>query len=248
MKKLICLLLAVTMAACAGEYNKSEGTMETDVTAATYEEAVSAYNAGAYEEAFEKLAILGNYKDAAQLLATIHAEKTGMMMETTTSEGVSTSNVTYSFQNGNLVNETVTHDDGTVTKNHYNNNDIGLCTSQTLSEANGEQTVIHNFYKDGTMIRTGRTNPDKSKDVCVYTYDDQGKILSHKLTLADGTVEEAVYNYDEATGHLLSIVTRDSANVFAYNQYGDVSNETLTANGEEVYKISYSYDYNFSVN
>lgn len=248
MKKLICLLLAVTMAAFAGEYNKSEGTMETDVTAATYEEAVAAYNAGAYEEAFEKLAVLGDYKDAAQLLATIHAEKNGMMMETTTSEGVSISNVAYSFLDGNLVDETVTHDDGTVTKNHYNINDIGLCTSQTLSEANGEQTVIHNFYKDGTMIRTGRTNPDKSKDVCVYTYDDQGKILSHKLTLADGTVEEAVYNYDEATGHLLSIVTRNSANVFAYNQYGDVSNETLTANGEEVYKISYSYDYNFSVN
>lgn len=248
MKKLICLLLAVTMAAFAGEYNKSEGTMETDVTAATYEEAVAAYNAGAYEEAFEKLAVLGDYKDAAQLLATIHAEKNGMMMETTTSEGVSISNVAYSFLDGNLVDETVTHDDGTVTKNHYNINDIGLCTSQTLSEANGEQTVIQNFYKDGTMIRTGRTNPDKSKDVCVYTYDDQGKILSHKLTLADGTVEEAVYNYDEATGHLLSIVTRNSANVFAYNQYGDVSNETLTANGEEVYKISYSYDYNFSVN
>ena len=248
MKKLICLLLAVTMAAFAGEYNKSEGTMEADVTAAIYEEAVAAYNAGAYEEAFEKLAVLGDYKDAAQLLATIHAEKNGMMMETITSEGVSISNVAYSFLDGNLVNETVTHDDGTVTKNHYNINDIGLCTSQTLSEANGEQTVIHNFYKDGTMIRTGRTNPDKSKDVCVYTYDDQGKILSHKLTLADGTVEEAVYNYDEATGHLLSIVTRDSANVFAYNQYGDVSNETLTANGEEVYKISYSYDYNFSVN
>lgn len=248
MKKLICLLLAVTMAAFAGEYNKSEGTMETDVTAATYEEALAAYNAGAYEEAFEKLAVLGDYKDAAQLLATIHAEKNGMMMETTTSEGVSISNVAYSFLDGNLVDETVTHDDGTVTKNHYNINDIGLCTSQTLSEANGEQTVIQNFYKDGTMIRTGRTNPDKSKDVCVYTYDDQGKILSHKLTLADGTVEEAVYNYDEATGHLLSIVTRNSANVFAYNQYGDVSNETLTANGEEVYKISYSYDYNFSVN
>lgn len=248
MKKLICLLLAVTMAAFAGEYNKSEGTMETDVTAATYEEAVAAYNAGAYEEAFEKLAVLGDYKDAAQLLATIHAEKNGMMMETTTSEGVSISNVAYSFLDGNLVDETVTHDDGTVTKNHYNINDIGLCTSQTLSEANGEQTVIQNFYKDGTMIRTGRTNPDKSKDVCVYTYDDQGKILSHKLTLADGTVEEAVYNYDEATGHLLSIVTRNSANVFAYNQYGDVSNETLTANGEEVYKISYAYDYNFSVN
>lgn len=239
MKKLICLLLALmmvmTMAACGDENKKP------------YEEAVAAYNAGDYANAANMLKALGEYQDAAQLLATIHAEKTGMMMETTTSEGVSTSNVAYSFQNGNLVNETVTHDDGTVTKKHYNNNDIGLCTSQTLSEANGEQTIIHNFYKDGAMIRRGRINPDKSKDVCVYTYNDQGKILSHKLTLSDGTVEEAVYNYDEVTGQLLSIITKDSSNVFAYNQYGDVSNETLTANGEEVYKISYSYDYNFSV-
>lgn len=247
MKKTISLLLALTIAAYAGEYKNTEEGMEADVTAATYEEAVAAYDSGSYEEAIEKLSVLGEYKDAAQMLAAIHTEKTGMTMETITSEGVTTSNVEYTFQDGNLVMETVTHADGTVTKNYYQNNDIGLCTSETHNEANGEKTVIQNFYKDGIKIRTDRTNPDKSKDVCVYTCDEQGKILTHVLTLADGTVEEAVYNYDDETGLLVSIMTEDSSNIFAYNQYGDVSNETLTANGEEVYKIIYAYDYNYFV-
>ena len=66
MKKLICLLLALVMvmamAACGDENKKP------------YEEAVAAYNAGNYEEASLKLVALGDYKDAASLLASIKAD------------------------------------------------------------------------------------------------------------------------------------------------------------------------------
>lgn len=239
MKKLICLLLALVMvmamAAC-GDENKEP-----------YEAAVAAYNAGDYENAVQMLKALGEYKDAAQLLATIKAEKIGVTVNTTTSEGVDTSSVEYTFKDGNLIKETLTHADGTVTKNYYKYNDINLCTSETHNNIDGTKTVINNFYQDGIKFHTIRINPDKSKDAFEYTCDEQGKVLTHVLTLSDGTVEEAVYNYDSTTGQLISIMTPNSSNTFAYNQFGDLSNETLTKDGVEVYKATYTYNYNYFV-
>ena len=239
MKKLICLLLALVMVmamtACGDENKKP------------YEEAVAAYNAGNYEEAAEKLAALGDYADAASLLASIKAEKTGVSMEITTAEGTSNDEVAYVFKDGNLVKETITYADGSVVKNYYKYNDIDLCTSETHNNVDGTKVVINNFYKDSIKLRTIRTNADKTKDTYEYTCDEQGKIMSHVLTLADGTVEEAVYNYDATTGMLISIMTNTSSNTFAYNQHGDISNETLTVNGTEVYKANYTYTYNYSI-
>ena len=239
MKKLICLLLALmmvtTLIACGDENKKP------------YEEAVTAYNAGDYENAVQMLKALGEYEDAAQLLATIKTEKTGVTVNTTTSNGVETSTVEYIYKDGNLVKETITHADGTVTKNYYKYNDINLCTSETHNNVDGGKTVINNFYKDSIKLRSTRTNPDKTKDEYDYTCDEQGKILTHVLTLADGTVEEAVYNYDAVTGQLVSIMTPNSTNTFAYNQFGDLSNETLTVDGVEVYKATYTYNYVYFV-
>ena len=239
MKKLICLLLALmmvtTLIACGDENKKP------------YEEAVAAYNAGDYENAVQMLKALGEYEDAAQLLATIKTEKTGVTVNTTTSNGVETSTVEYIYKDGNLVKETITHADGTVTKNYYKYNDINLCTSETHNNVDGGKTVINNFYKDSIKLRSTRTNPDKTKDEYDYTCDEQGKILTHVLTLADGTVEEAVYNYDAVTGQLVSIMTPNSTNTFAYNQFGDLSNETLTVDGVEVYKATYTYNYVYFV-
>ena len=245
MKKLICMLLALVMvmamAACG---NQSEVIEETDPKQPLYEEANAAHKDGDYETAYNLFSELGDYKESAQMLATIKVEKVGVTMETTTTEGVDKSTVEYSFKDGNLIKETLTHADGTVTKNYYKYNDINLCTSETHNNVDGTKTVINNFYKDSVMIRTTRTNPDKTKDTYVYTNDEQGKILNHVLTLADGTVEEAVYNYDEA-GNLVSIMTNNSSNTFAYNQFGDISNETLTVDGKEVYKANYTYNYNY---
>ena len=185
MKKLICLLLALVMmmamVACGNE-NKEN-----------YEAAVAAYNAGNYEEASVMLIALGEYKDAAQLLASIKAEKVGVTTTVTTAEGEVTTTTEYIFKNGNLIKENITHADGTVTKNYYKYDDNGLCTSETLNEVDGSKIVINHFYEKGIKVRTIRTNADKSKDTYEYTCDETGKILSHVLTLADGTVEEATY-------------------------------------------------------
>ena len=239
MKKLICMLLALimvmAMAACSDE-NKEP-----------YEAAVAAYNAGDYANAVPMLKALGDYQDAAALLATIKAEKTGVTVEKTTSEGVLISTVEYAFKDGNLIKETITHADGTVTKNYYKYNDINLCTSETLNDVDGGKTIINNFYKENIKVRSTRTNPNKSKDTFEYTYDEQGKVMSHVLTLADGTVEEAVYTYDEVTGQLTSIATANSYQTFAYNQFGDLSNEFLTINGEDIHKAVYTYNYTYFV-
>lgn len=238
MKKLICLLLALVMmmamVACGNE-NKE-----------VYEAAVAAYNSGYYAEAAEKLAALGDYKDAAQLLASISAEVSGATVETATADGTVTTDEEYTFQKGNLVKETITHVDGTVIKNYYKYDDAGLCTSETLNEVEGGKTVINHFYEDGIKIRTIRTNPDKSKDTYEYTCDETGKILSHALTLADGTVEEVTYTYNDQ-GLLTVISGISGTTTYEYDAFGNVVKEAVAVNDEVVSATTYSYVYTFII-
>ena len=238
MKKLICLLLALVMvmamAAC-GDENKE-----------AYEEAVAAYNAGSCEEAATKLAALGDYKDAAALLATIKAEKSGVTAEVTTADGTVTTTTEYVFKNGELVKENITLADGTVIKNYYKYDDNGLCSSETRNQADGSKVVINHLYEDGVKVRTIRTNANKSKDNYEFTCDESGKVVSHVLTFADNTTEEATYSYNEAGQ--LSVISATSGNTtFEYNAFGDCVKETVEANGEVVSATTYTYIYTYIV-
>ena len=212
-----------------------------------YEEAVAAYNAGNYEEASLKLVALGDYKDAASLLASIKAEKAGVTTTVTTDEGEVTTTTEYVFKDGNLVKETVTLADGTVVKNYYKYDENGLCTSETLNQADGSKIVINHLYENGIKFRTIRTNADKSKDTYDYTCDANGKVLSHVLTFSDNTQEEATYTYSDVTGLLASIETANTLTAFGYNQFNDVSLEAVAVDGKDVSTTSYDYDYICSV-
>ena len=238
MKKLICLLLAlimvVAMTACGDENKKP------------YEEAVAAYNNGYYEEAANKLAALGDYKDAAAMLASITAEKAGVAVEVTNADGATSYEVEYIFKNGNLIKENITYTDGTVIKNYYKYNDEGLCTSETLNDLEGGKTVINHFYENGMKIRSIRTNPDKSTDTYEFTCDETGKVLSHVLTLSDGTTEEVTYTYNEQ-GQLAVTSGSNSTTTYEYNGLGDVVKEAVTENGEVVCATTYAYVYTFIV-
>ena len=238
MKKLICLLLAMVMvmalAAC-GDENKEP-----------YEEAVAAYNNGYYEEAANKLAALGDYKDAASLLASIKAEKAGVAVEVTTEDGTVTSEVEYIFKDGNLIKENITYADGTVIKNYYKYNDEGLCTSETLNDLDGGKTVINHFYEDGVKLRSIRTNPDKSTDTYEFTCDESGKIVSHVLTLSDNTAEEVTYTYNDQ-GLLTVISGSTGTTTYEYNAFGDMVKEAVTENDEVVCATTYAYIYSFIV-
>lgn len=239
MKKLICLLLALVMmmamVACGNE-NKE-----------TYEAAVAAYNSGDYENASALLYAVGDYKDAASLFASIKAELTGANVEVVTADGTTSTQVEYIFQKGNMIKEIITHADGTVIKNYYKYDDNGLCSSETLNTLDGGKIVINHFYDKGILVRTIRTNEDKSKDTYEYTCDETGKILSHVLTLADGTVEEAVYTYSDVTGLLASIETANTLIAYGYNQFNDVSIEAVAVDGKDVSTTSYDYNYICSI-
>ena len=239
MKKLICMLLAVVMvmamAAC-GDENKE-----------AYEAAVAAYNAGDYENASLQLYALGDYKDAAQLLGSIKAEKTGVTTTVTTAEGDVTTTTEYVFKDGNLIKETITLADGTVIKNYYKYDENGLCTSETLNQADGGKVVINHLYENGIKVRSIRTNADKSKDTYEYTCDESGKVLSHVLTLADGTVEEASYTYSDVTGWLASIQSGNTMTVYSYDHFNNKTNEFVNVDGADVSETSYFYNYTYSI-
>ena len=234
MKKLICMLLALVMVmamtACGDENKKP------------YEEAVTAYNNGYYEEAAEKLAALGDYKDAASLLASITAEKAGVSVEVSTADGTNTSEVEYIFKDGSLIKENITCSDGTVIKNYYKYDDAGLCTSETLNQPDGGKVVISHLYDNGIKTRSIRTNADKSKDTYEYTCDENGKVVSHVLPLSDGTVEEATYSYNEQ-GQLTVIAATSGNTTYEYNAFGDVVKESVEANGNVVSATTYAYIY-----
>ena len=238
MKKLICLLLVLVMVmamtACGDENKKP------------YEEAVAAYNAGNYEEASVMLIALGDYKDAASLLASIKAEKSGVTTTVTTAEGEVTTTSEYVIKDGNLVKENITLADGTVIKNYYKYDDNGLCSSETRNQADGGKVVINHLYEDGIKVRSIRTNANKTKDNYEFTCDESGKVMSHVLTFADNTVEEATYTYNEAGQ--LSVISATSGNTtFEYNAFGDCVKETVEANGEVVRATTYAYIYTFVV-
>ena len=237
MKKLICALLALVMVmamtACGDENKKP------------YEDAVAAYNAGNYEEAATKLAALGDYSDATSLLATIQAEKAGATVEIANAEGTTSSEVAYTFKDGNMIKETITYADGTEIKNYYKYDEAGLCSSETLNTVDGGKIVINHFYENGIKVRTVRTNADKSKDTYVYTCDENGKILSHVLTLSDNTKEEATYSYNEQG--LLTTISGTTVTEFAYNAFGDLVKETVSENGEVIDSTTYAYIYTFIV-
>ena len=239
MKKLICFVLALVlvlaMAACGDENKKP------------YEEAVAAYNAGDYENASLQLYALGDYKDAAQLLATIRAEIPSATVEVKTAEGTVTTNVEYTFQKGNLVKETITLADGTVVKNYYKYDENGLCTSETLNQVDGGKVVISHLYENGIKTRSIRTNADKSKDTYEYTCDANGKVLSHVLTLADGTTEEATYTYSDVTGWLVSIESGNTMTVYSYDHFNNKTNEFVNVDGTDVSETSYLYNYTYSI-
>lgn len=239
MKKLICILLAVVMifamAACADENKEA------------YEAAVAAYNAGDYEAASEQLYALGDYKDAAALLASIKAEKGGATIEVVNANGHVIQKAECIFKNGNLIKETVTDVNGIEVKNYYKYDDQGLCTSETLNVPDGGKIVINHFYDGGIKVRSIRTNVDKSKDTYEYVCDENGKVLSHVLTLSDGTVEEATYTYSDVTGLLVSIQEGTTETVFSYNQFGDVTNEYVTVDGADFSEASYYYTYTYIV-
>lgn len=239
MKKLICVLLALVMVmamtACGDENKKP------------YEEAVAAYNAGNYGEAATKLAALGEYADAASLLASIQATYTTAVVETVTAEDTVKAEVEYVFKDGNLVKETITHADGTVTKNYYKYDEAGLCTSETLNQADGGKVVINHLYDGGIKTRTIRTNADKSKDTYEFTCDESGKVISHVLKLADGTVEEATYTYSDVTGWLSSIQSGNTTTVYTYDQFNNKTNEYVNVDGADVSETSYFYNYTYSI-
>ena len=212
MKKLICVLLALVMVmamtACGDENKKP------------YEDAVAAYNAGNYEEAATKLAALGDYSDAASLLATIQAEKAGATVEIANGEGSTSSEVAYTFKDGNMIKETITYADGTEIKNYYKYDEAGLCSSETLNTVDGGKIVINHFYENGIKVRTVRTNADKSKEEATYSYNEQGLLT----TISGTTVTE-----------------------FTYNAFGDLVKETVSENGEVIDSTTYAYIYSYIV-
>lgn len=238
MKKLFCVMLALVMilamAACADENKEA------------YEQAIAAYEGGYYEDAANKLAALGDYKDAAELLATISAEKASAIVEVATADGTVKTEVSYVVKDGNVIKETITYADGAVTKNYYKFDDNGNCTSQILNQVDGSKININNFYENGVIVRTVRTNANGLKDTYEYTCDESGKITAHTLTFSDNSAEEATYSYNEA-GQLTVISTGATTTTYEYNAFGDVVKEAVAEGSTVISSTTYAYAYTFIV-
>ena len=192
MKKLICLLLAlimvVSMTACGDENKKP------------YEEAVAAYNNGYYEEAAAKLAALGDYKDAATLLASIKAEKAGVALDVTTADL------------GNCTSETLNHADGGKTMvSHFYEGTNKVRTIRT-NPNNSKDTYEYTCDENGKVLSHVLTLADGTVEEATYSYNEQGQLTVISAASGNTTFEynafgDVVKEAVEANGEVVSATT-----------------------------------------
>lgn len=252
MKKLICVVLILVMLlAMTGCDAKETGI---------YRAAVIAYEMGMYKAASSALGSLENFEDAQILLATIHAKKVSgtqslKLNDPSTLEDESeledvppiVANIEFVYDGNNLIKETLTYEDGTVTKNYYKYDELGNCTSETINHTDGTKTILSHHYDGYIKLRTIRTNPNGSKETFEYEHDEFGRIVFHQAMLSDGTIEKAVYTYNDKG--LLASIARNTSEIttYKYNYFGHLTKEILTTFGFHHSITTYTYQYEYIV-
>jgi len=248
MKRLICIVLVLVMVlSMTGCVDKSK---------AIYKAAVLAYEAGKYEAAGIAFGSLYEFEDSADYLATIHAKKITSEVGTVTDDPATEDNeaeaekpvlvmsgVEYTYKDGNVIKETVTHPDGSVTKNFYKYDDLGNCTSETINHPDGTKTMLVHQFEGNVKMRTIRTNPNNTKDVIAYACDENGRVMFHEATLSDATLERAVYYYNDRGNLQYLVTTAGNMTAYKYNAFGHLTKVTESTNGEALTVTNYEYEY-----
>ncbi len=232
---------------------------------ADYKQAQDLINSGKYEEAYEKLKELGNFKDAKVLLSRFHYAVVTWRRSGSYSKDVTVSygennlpkqmltinyngvKVYYDFtydEKGNLVS-CVHTTDGSMDRYDYVYDSTGKLTKKV--PLNGQYV---NYYYYGTNGKVSRMVNDSSTGygyIYEYTYDSAGN-LTKEVSTYDGnkSVHDHTYN---ANGKLIKTVLTYSNGYkditeYTYNEKGQLIKEVATKAITQSYTYTYEYDVN----
>lgn len=171
---------------------------------ADYKQAQDLINSGKYEEAYEKLKELGDFKDAKVLLSRFH-----YALVTWRKSGSYSNDVTVSYGENNL-------------------------PKQMLAINYNGDKVYNDFTYDekGNIISCTHTNANGSRDFYDYVYDSNGKLIK-KVPSSGNYVTYYYYGSNGKVSRMVNDYTTgyDYTYEYTYDSANNLTKETLTYNG-----------------
>ena len=159
-----------------------------------YNDAISLIDAGKYEEAYELLKELGDYKDAKQLLAGFHYVPSSATFE---QDGEKLS-VEFFYNENNLPLRTIlTNKDGKQHSSDYTydkNNDL---TKEFFIDFEiGETTYTYTYDENRNLIKSVYDHASGTYYTVENAYDSNKNIISSSTTYSDGYTSNYENSYE----------------------------------------------------
>ena len=260
---LIFVMLTLCLASCDNGNKKN------------YNTALELLDEGKYEEAYNILVSLGDYKDAPTLvkrfryipveikcteeyedgkndLYTLRLNENNLPLQLLLTESDSgQSVVNFTFDNeGRLVKVVTTYSDGHQYTDEYTHDTNGKVTQKILTYDDGSKGIEKYYYDaNGNLVQEISTSVRGEQTVTDYTYDANGVLIKEVYTYSDGDKFSRDYTYD-ANGNLIK---KAYASYYGYGTK-EVFDYTYDVNGKlikEVYTIGSKktiIDYTYDIN
>lgn len=216
-KTIAFLLLLCTLSLCLLSCNREKKKEQEIDLAKTYEEACALIEEKDYDAAYQKLKLLGDYKDAQKLLSYFHYAPVKIQVN---SDG---------YQR--------------ETKISYNENGLPV---QSISDENGQKTIWSLTYNEKSfLVKSAYTFADQSSETCEYFYDQNGSLTQSVSVSSQGETMTIDYAYDE-NGNLIHFTRTNSDGTKFYIEYVYDAKGNLIRTvhkSPDDYQEAYSYIY-----
>lgn len=267
-KKIIIIAVAVLVAIILGVVliltlggNKKDSKGENLSDSEKYEKAMENIEKGKYEEAYDMLKSLGDYKDSKEYLSKFHyvntkqiydyedgkiryntkINKNGVIEEIAIPEEDAIIKLNYD-EKGNRIKIEVTIDGSEHATFTYTYNSKNYLIEEEIAYHTWDSYTVneYTYNSSGKVIKCVSTY-DYSTDTTTYTYDINGKLIKET-----GKYNIKTYSYN-SNSQLINVAIdsdySDSSIEYEYNSQGKVISE-IYHDDYEYHVVKYTYDSN----
>lgn len=242
----LIMCFSIILSSCNSDSNN--GAKESDnKSTEKYNTAVSLIEEGKYEEAYETLAELGDYKDAAKMLEKFRYVPIKAIKEETNGSLKNNTVITCFYNEQNLPKQLIFEDaDGNRSIRDYIYNDKGNIIKEIYTNYSGNTEIVEYTYDNKeNLIKKVHNDSDGGKDIYDYIYDDKGN-LTKEVFNSSNQIIDYIYDYN---GNLLKEVCtysngRKSIFDYTYNDKGILIKVVSTDHSGNKNIYDYTYDNN----